>query len=151
MKISRSSPHKLICEDDTFWTSFTQFFVIGVIGIACYSYGQYTSNPSFKIGLYAFLIGVFVCLFSWQSTTIFDLNKKSVQFQKYWVIFRGRHCKEYPLSSIKNIELHGGHKHGYLPAVRLQNGKVMTLTNVPIGQVSANLDIAKIRSFLGFN
>jgi hypothetical protein len=151
MKINRSSQSKLICEDDTFWTSFTQFFIIGVIGIACYSYGCYTSNPSFKIGLYAFIIGLLVCLFSWQSTTVFDLKRKSVQFHKYWFLFKGRQCKEVPLSSIKNIEVHRSYESGYFPAVRLQSNRVIAMINTPINQSSASQDVAIVRHFLGFN
>jgi hypothetical protein len=151
MKINRSSQSKLICEDDAFWAYFTQFFIIGVVGIACYSYGCHTSNSSFKIGLYAFIIGLLVCLFSWQSTTVFDLKRKSVQFHKYWFSFKGRQCKEIPLSSIKNIEVYRSSKGAYTPAVRLQSNRVMFMSSIPMDQASASQDVAIVRRFLGFD
>jgi hypothetical protein len=151
MKINRPSQSKLICEDDTFWAYFTQFFMIGVIGLACYSYACYTSNPSFKIGLYAFIIGLLVCLFSYQSTIVFDLKRKSVQFHKYWFLFKGRHCKEVPLSSIKNVEVYRGSKGVSTPAVRLQSNRVMFMSGIPMDQASASQDVAIVRIFLGFD
>jgi hypothetical protein len=69
MKISQVSPSQLICEDEKFWTSFIQFFVIRSIGAVFFVYGTYTANPSFKMGLYAFLVGALVCVFSAQYTT----------------------------------------------------------------------------------
>jgi hypothetical protein len=58
VKINQISPSELVCEDDKFWTSFTQFFAIGIIGVACFVYGSYTANSSFKIGLYAEVLNV---------------------------------------------------------------------------------------------
>jgi hypothetical protein len=150
VKITQVSPRKLICEDDKFWASFTQFFVIGAIGAAIFLYGSQTANPSFKLGLYALLVGVFVCIFGSQLTTTFDLERKSVRFKRYWVIFQGKHYQEYPIQSIETIEVCTIRFNYYHPAVKLKNGKILRMTDNPMSEKDASRDIEIIRGFLGF-
>jgi hypothetical protein len=149
VKISQVSPSRLICEDDKYWTSFIQFFVIGLVGAACFIYGSYTANSSFKIGLYALLIGAFVCVFGSQLTTTIDLGRKSIQFKRYWFIFQGKSCKEYPIASIKNIEVYAARINYYHPAIKLQNGKILRMTDNPCSESDASQDVAIIQGFLG--
>jgi hypothetical protein len=151
VKITQIFPHTLICKDDQFWESFFRFFIIVSIGAVCFAYGTYPLNPSFKIGLYAILIGIFVCIWNWQCITIFDLSRKSVQFKKHWLLFRGNYCKEYPISLIKNIELYHTTGEYCYPSVRLKNGKLLRMTNTPMTKRSASQDVEIIREFLGFN
>jgi hypothetical protein len=150
VKITHISPTILSCEDDKFWQSFTIFFAIGTIGAACFIYGSYTANPSFKIGLYALIIGVGVCLLGSKLTTIFDLNKKSVRFKRYWFIFQYTHNKEYPLSLIKNIEAYRMDENCY-PAVRLQNNKILRMTETPNSRTEIERDVAIVKKFLESN
>jgi hypothetical protein len=148
VKINQISPNKLICEDDKFWTSFTQFFMIGIIGTACFIYGSYTANSSFKIGLYGLLVGLFVCVLGSQITTTFDLDKKSVQFKRHWFLVRGYHYKEYPISSIKNIEVYRIRINYYHPAIRLQNGRLLRMTDTPRNEQAASQAVLTIQRFL---
>jgi hypothetical protein len=149
VKITQVSPTRLICEDDKFWTSYILFIVIGSLGAACYVYGTYTANPSFKIGLYAFLTGALVCLFSSQYTTTFDLERKSMQRKRHWMIFRGDQCDEHPISSIKNIEVYRMRIHYYHPAVRLRNGKMLRMTGNPRSEDESSVAVTRIQRFLG--
>jgi hypothetical protein len=148
MKIKQISPTKLICEDDKFWTSFTQFFAIGIIGAACFIYGSYTANSSFKIGLYGLLVGLFVCVLGSQITTTFDSIEKTVQFKRYWFLVRGYHYKEYPISSIKKIEVYRIRINYYHPAIRLKNGKLLRMTDNPHNEQTVNQDVSIIKGFL---
>jgi hypothetical protein len=148
VKINQISPSKLICEDDKFWTSFTQFFVIGIIGAGCFIYGSCTANSSFKIGLYGLIVGLFVCILGSQITTTFDLSKKSVQFKRHWFLFRGYHYKEYPISSIKNIEVYRMRSSYYHPAIRLRNGRLLRMTDNPRNEQSASQSVLTIQRFL---
>jgi hypothetical protein len=151
VKITQVSPRKLICEDDKFWASFTQFFVIGVIGAASFIYGSQTAISSFKLlGLYALLVGMYVCIFGSQLTTTFDLERKSVRFKRHWVIFQGKHHQEYPIQSIETIEVYTIRFNYYHPAVKLKNGKILRMTDNPMSEKDASRDIEIIRGFLGF-
>jgi hypothetical protein len=148
VKINQISPSKLICEDDKFWMSFTQFLVIGIVGGAFFVYGSYTANSSFKIGLYGLLVGLFFCVLGSQITTTFDLRKKTVQFKRYWLLFRRYHYQEYPISSIKNIEVYRIRINYYHPAIRLRNGRLLRMTDNPRNEQAASQAVLTIQSFL---
>jgi hypothetical protein len=96
------------------------------------------------------LAGIFVCIFGSQLTTIFDLERKSVRFKRHWVIFKGMHYQEYPIQSIKNIEVCMIRLNYYHPAVKLKNGKILRMTDNPMSEKDASQDIEIIRDFLGF-
>ncbi len=148
MKFSQISPRQLICENDTFWKSFIQFFIIGAIGAACFAYGTYTPNPSFKIGLYAFIVGTLVCVFQSQLTITFDLDRQFVQFKQHWFLFQGNRYQQYPIAEIKDIEVYQMRIQYYHPAIRLKNGKLLLMTNNPNTESDAMQDVLIIREFL---
>jgi hypothetical protein len=121
---------------------------LAYIGGACFVYGSYTANPSFKIGLYGLLVGLFVCRLGSQLTTTFDLNKKSVQFKRHWILFQGYSYQEYPVSSIKKIEVYQIRINYYHPAIRLKNGKLLRMTDNPRNEQDVSQDVSIIQEFL---